>query len=192
MKEEVTHNMKTMDIGFSVSDVEANIAKMESELIYLLEIDVCNGVFAENGKTVLIANKSINYPKLDRETLSRDKFSMNYDPFMSVKIALWMFTRYAVIRQTENVNFNIYSFFTSKTLSHPDYLFCTCRTNRGDITGKAFINESVAWINLIYTMEYGDTNYPLFKQIDDYITMRSLMEMEMRETNAKHISNRRF
>lgn len=178
--------MKKMEIGFDNTIIEEAIIKMEKDLIYMLEIDISNGVLVDKGVPVLINDKTVHYPKILERGVS-DKYSINYDPFFLPKLVNWMFTRYAVIRQMEDSSLSIPTFCTNKLLIQPDYLYATCRTNHGDITSRPFVNEQIAWINLIYKMEYNDDKYELFRNIDQYVSIQNmLLEEKKRNEFEQH------
>lgn len=61
--------------------------EIEYNLLLVLEININNGIFVENGMPVHIDGKSINYPKILFEF--PDKYSINYEPFSNRKIAYY-------------------------------------------------------------------------------------------------------
>lgn len=180
-----------MDIGYDVNEIKNIMDQIEYDLICMLEIDISNGIFVENGMPIHIDNKSINYPKIDMNGVP-DRYSINYEPFSNRKIAYYLFNRYAVIRQIENPYFEIVSFFISKYLNNQDYLYAMCRTNAGDFISQPFTNESVCWINLIYNMENMNTIDPsVFRNIDTQINIERLIQQKEKEEakkNGKRIS----
>lgn len=173
-----------MNIGFDVSFIKNKMNDIEYELICMLEINVNNGIFVENGMPIHIDGKSICYPKIETNGVP-DRYSINYDPFMNRKVAHFLFNRYAVIRQMEDESFRIVSFFISKYLNNPNMLYATCRTNRGDFTSQPFTNESICWINLIYIMENGCCDYNLFSNIDNQVNLDRLLQQKEREEAKK-------
>lgn len=157
-----------MEIGYNVSDVKERMEQIEQELVMMLEINISNGIFIENGVPITIDGKTISYPKVQSEI--PDKYSINYDPFNNRKIAHFLFIKYAIVRMKEDPSFRINSFFISKYINNPNMLYATCRTNRGDFVSHAFTNESVCWIDLIYIMD----NY----QIEDMGLFDSQINLE--------------
>ena len=71
-----------MNIGFDVSFIKRMMSDIEYELICMLEINVNNGIFVENGMPIHIDGKSICYPKIETNGVP-DRYSINYDPFMN-------------------------------------------------------------------------------------------------------------
>ena len=178
-----------MDIGFDVNSIKEQMSRIEYDLICMLEIDISNGVFVQNGMPVHIDGKSINYPKIEMNGIP-DKYSINYEPFTNRKIAHMLFNRYAVILQMENPSLSIMSFFISKNLNNPNYLYATCRTNVGDYTSHPFTNESICWIDLIYLIEdvegYNFNNYhSTFNNIDMLINTERLIQQKEKEEAKK-------
>ena len=172
-----------MNIGFDVNSIKDKMSEIEYELICMLEINVNNGIFVENGMPVHIDGKSICYPKIESD--GNDRYSINYDPFTNRKISYYLFNRYAIIRQMEDESFRITSFFISKYLNNPNVLYATCRTNKGDFNSQPFTNESMCWINLIYIMENGFCDYNLFSNIDNQINLDRLLQQKEREEAKK-------
>lgn len=173
-----------MEIGFDVSNIKKVISGIEYDLICMLEINVHNGIFVENGMPIHIDGKSINYPKIDNGGVP-DRYSINYEPFSNRKVAHFLFQKYVVIRQMEDESFNVISFFISRYLNNPNMFYATCRTNRGDFTSQPFTNESVCFVNLIYIMETGNCDYYLFNNIDSQINVERLLQQKEREEVRK-------
>lgn len=173
--------MSKMSIGFDISDVKNEIENVEYDLLRMLEIGVNNGVFVEKGMPIHIDGKSIHYPKLIPEEL--DRYSVNYDPFNNRKIAYFLFNRYAVLRMMEGLS--VTAFFISKYIKDPNNLYATCRTNQGDYISHPFTNEAVCWIDLIYIMENGKSDYTLFNNIDMQINMDRILQQKLREEAKK-------
>ena len=94
-----------MNIGFDVNSIKDKMSEIEYELICMLEINVNNGIFVENGMPVHIDGKSICYPKIEND--GNDRYSINYDPFTNRKISYYLFNKYAIIRQMEDESFRI-------------------------------------------------------------------------------------
>lgn len=174
-----------MEIGFDTNHIKGVIDELEYGLICMLEINVSNGIFVDSGMPIHIDGKSINYPKIEMNGVP-DKYSINYEPFTNRKIAYYLFNRYVIIRQMEDPNFEITSFFISKYLNKPDYLYATCRTNKGDFTSQPFTNESVCWVNLIYMMEQGYCDFNIFHAIDVQINIERLMQQKEKEEARKN------
>ena len=172
-----------MEIGYNVSDVKKAMDEIEYNLLLVLEININNGIFVENGMPVHIDGKSINYPKIPFEF--PDKYSINYEPFTNRKIAHFLFNKHAILRQMEDSSLRISSFFISKYLNNPNYVYAMCRTNKGDIESHPFTNESVCWIDLIYIMEGMTNKYELFNNIDMEINMERLIQQKEREEAKK-------
>lgn len=178
-----------MEIGFDANYIKDTMNKIEYDLICMLEINISNGVFVENGMPVHIDGKSIRYPKIETNG-TVDRYSINYDPFMNRKVAHYLFNKYAIIRQIEDPSFRISSFYISKYLNSPDYSYAACSTNKGIIMSKAFTNESVCWINLIFEMENYKIDTELFKAIDTHINIERLMYQKEKEEAKKNAKRR--
>ena len=172
------------NIGFDVSYIKNMMSDMEYELIYMLDICVNNGILVDKGMPIHIDGKSINFPKIETNGVP-DKYSINFEPLTNRKIAHFLFNKYAILRQIEDDSFRVTAFFISKYLNHPDVLYATCRTNRGDFNSQPFTNESICWINLIYMMEYGNANYQLFNDIDTQINLNRIIQQKEREEAKK-------
>lgn len=166
-------------LGFDVADIKKTIEEIEFNLLYTLNINVNNGMFVDNGNPILIDGKTIRYPKVDAEFLERS--SINFDPFMNRKLAHYLFQRYAILRQMENPNFNVSSFFITSDLTNPLALFAVCRTNFGEYSSFKFTNETVCWIDLIHKMDGDDKSYNTMINIDSLINFeRSIQEANKR------------
>lgn len=176
--------MKKMQIGFDMDNVKNAIDRMEYDLICMLEIDISNGIFVQNGMPIHIDGKVINYPKI--EMTGQDKYSINYEPFSNRKIASFLFNRYAVIRQIEDPNFKIFTFSISKYLNNPNYLYAICKSNKGEFISQPFTNESVCLVNLIYIMEQEYCDFDLFTNIDTSINMERLMAQQKKKEELKN------
>ena len=173
-----------MEIGYNVSDVKKAMDEIEYNLLLVLEININNGIFVENGMPVHIDGKSINYPKIPFEF--PDKYSINYEPFSNRKIAYYLVNRYAIIRMKEDSNFRISAFFISKYLNNPNMLYATCRTNKGDITSHAFTNETVCWIDLINIMENNSiSDYNTLTLIDNQVNIDRLTQQALKGDKKK-------
>ena len=92
-----------MEIGYNVSDVKERMEQIEQELVMMLEINISNGIFIENGVPITIDGKTISCPKVQSEI--PDKYSINYDPFNNRKIAYLLFNKYAIVRMKEDPSF---------------------------------------------------------------------------------------
>lgn len=167
------------NLGFDVASVKKIIEEIEYNLVYALELSVNNGMFVDNGHPIHIDGKSIKYPKVDIEFLERD--SINFDPFMNRKLAHFLFQRYAILRQCENPNLQISSFFITSDLTNPTALFAVCRTNFGDYNSSKFTNETVCWIDLIHKMENVQYSHNVMNDIDMVINI----ERSIQEANRK-------
>ena len=173
-----------MNIGFDVNYIKQVMSDIEYELICMLEINVSNGIFVDRGMPIHIDGKSINYPKIENNGIP-DRYSINYEPFTNRKIAHFLFNKYAILRQMEDSSLRISSFFISKYLNNPNYVYAMCRTNKGDIESHPFTNESVCWIDLIDIMEGMTNKYELFNNIDMEINMERLIQQKEREEAKK-------
>lgn len=160
---------------YDPSPALALIEEIEYDLLYRLEIGVVNNILLDSdGRTNLqIDNKSICYPKNAYDSHNIIKF----DPFFNRKLAQFLFQRYAYIFMLEHPEFTINAFWTASNMLCLNETFAICRlTKEGyngtwrDIQSNAFVNETVAWIDLIYAMDASRYSYPQMYELDTAIT----------------------
>lgn len=165
--------------------------EIEYDLIYKLEICVNNGILLESdNKTLLqLDNKSICYPKTAYDSYSIIKF----DPFFNRKLAQFLFQRYACIFMKEHPGFTINSFWTASNLLCLNETFAVCRLMKDgysspwkDMQSNAFVNETVAWIDLIYAMDACRYSYPQMYELDNAITYIKTMGVPSNDESANN------
>lgn len=174
------------NIFVNVEETKNVMEQIEYNLLCMLDVEVRNGILVEKNAPIHIDGKVINYPK--KEIDIQDKYSINYEPFSNRKIAYYLFNKYVLLKQFEEPDKSISSFFISKFINNQDYLFASCRYSNGvEISSRLFTNESICWIDLIFIMEHDQINE--MHGIDHVINLERIEQQKEREQNK---NGRRF